>query len=431
LEYAATPANERNDLDFAREMTEQMIGDRLQGEVNRTLLYQLWGAETAIAAKNALRILANQRGPAAAASSDVIKATISTSPGKMSAVTITNTGTKTLYHCLIFTTLKMDSARITAERNAEDLFGVLVSTAFGLSQQTIKGSIEAGKLQTRLSVLDKGVVFYVAALPPGASVTGTLAPSGFYLMAKRASVSLWSDTVAVDKQPISNWKAVLAALQPPAPPKGFSSSRSWFGFRFGKPDPHQIPEPVTPAETFNVFISSDSDGPGSMAMNSYLERFMNSHSAAHVKLFSAEDQGGVIAFIRGQAKRTRINLIGHGQGGYVAAGLAANWQDLFGVTQSLQLLITADPVGRMTMADYQSVRNHVPSWVTVEAVPDELNAEDRAVWSSGRWRAEPANYCTAYVKAMHAHVNDLTTMMTSRGAGGRQMSPEAVLLSNP
>ncbi len=427
LSALVTPPDERNDILSAANMVEKMMGTQPQIEVNKSLSFMLFTQETALATKSEIRTLALRGGPIQASSNGKLSVTISTSPAQMGNIKITNTSGHDLHHCLVFTRLEMDKARIQAESNLQDLFGVLISSAVGISNETIAGSQEASNLSTRINKLDKGTIVYVGYLPAGATVTASVASPSYYLMARSASISLYSDELAVEGEPVSNWKAVLTALQPPRPPSNWRGT-NWFGRNRAYYDKHrEIGRPLN-RDTFHIFIGSEAEGPEASNVKSYIAELTSAHPELKVRYFSQFQQAALIAYVKSLPRGSQINLIGHNFGGTKAADIAATWSDIFGGEQNLIGLFQMEALG-LNRTEFVPIRNNTPVWVAVESVPTPSDAADNALWNKMRWRETARKLGGAtYIKANNTHLYDLGELMINRGERGDQMSVQDMLL---
>lgn len=225
-EVSADPAGDEFAIQSAAKTVEALLGTEPQKAVNRAWAIAYVGNGLGNHLKGRLRDLAAQAGNADGPAESIV-VSLATEPGRLGNVTVLNRGKAPLHHCLIITRLEADEERIQAAAEEEDKVGKSILPALGLSPTTVEGSREAARLRYAFSKQDKGVVVYVAEIPPGGRVTTMLAAPGYYAVARGADVSFWSDEAAIEHKPASNWEAarqaVLRSARSPVAKRGRST----------------------------------------------------------------------------------------------------------------------------------------------------------------------------------------------------------------
>lgn len=222
METVSTPEDERGDINSAASILEDMLGGEPQEAVNQAWAVACLGNGTANSLKENIRTLAVSKGrsePAPAYALDVVI-------DANNSITIINQTKSTLHNCVLFTRVMADRERVLKDAEQEDLVGQFVLPLLGFKKETVQGSRDAARLRYNFHLQDKGVMVYLAALPPGGQVTTGLTSPAYFSVAKGADISLWCDEWAIENQAPRNWDDVRASRTPEAAKPNGKSKRS-------------------------------------------------------------------------------------------------------------------------------------------------------------------------------------------------------------
>ena len=174
---------------------------------------------------------------------------------------------------------------------------------------------------------------------------------------------------------------------------------------------------VNKPDTYNIFIGDTPEDTLAANGKSYATQVFQAQLNLNAKYYPATSKDAICDYIKRLPVRSRINLIGHGYGGAIAADIALHFTSYCGKDVTLNVLVTVDPISE-PHPNYKDLQRATPFWVNIIADPNDHSEADLLVWDK-RWGLGAHRYASLDVRASPLHHTDFDAMMKCKGNDGR------------